>query len=252
MTPAAGTTRHAPPVWRVTTARRARSARPALAVGAFLGALVVLTVGIALGRASTGGDGQSPPPTSGQQQGVARSRHTTGSDRTEHGAVVAATAYLGALSTRAYITDPVARADIIQAIVVPVDRDRLATQAAGATGTAGAGSPLAAAFGPPRSSAWRLAPAGYRLDTFTTDRAVVEIWAVQVTAGTGPVHVPATATWTTTRLPLLWTQAGWKLDLGAATVVAGPTPGMGPMAQSSDLEVIAADGRFEEYRHDPR
>jgi hypothetical protein len=73
-----------------------------------------------------------------------------------------------------------------------------------------------------------------------------------VTAGTGTVDVPATATWTTTRLPLLWTQAGWKLDLAAATVAPGPTPGMGPMAQSSDLEVIAADGQFEEYRHDPR
>jgi hypothetical protein len=251
MTPAAGTTRPAPPVWRVTTARRAHSARPALAVGASLGALVLLTVGITLGRASGGGHAASPKSEFGQQ-GVERPGRTTGSDRTEHGAVAAATAYLAALSTRAYITDPIARADTIRAIVVPADRDRLATQAADATGAAGSGSALAAAFGPPRSSAWRLAPAGYRLDTFTTDRAVVEIWAVQVTAGTGTVDVPATATWTTTRLPLLWTQAGWKLDLAAATVAPGPTPGMGPMAQSSDLEVIAADGQFEEYRHDPR
>ena len=251
MTPAAGTTRTAPPVWRVTTARRARSARPALAVGASLAALVLLTVGIALGRASAGGDTSSPPPASGRQS-VEQPGRTTGSDRTEHGAVTAATAYLAALSTRAYITDPIARADTIRAIVVPADRDRLATQAASATGPAGAGSPLAAAFGPARSSVWRLAPAGYRLDTFTTDRAVVEIWAVQVTAGTGTVDVPATATWTTTRLPLLWTEDGWRLDLVAASTTPGPTPGMGPMAQSSDLEVIAADGQFEEYRHDPR
>lgn len=251
MTPAAGTTRTAPPVWRVTTAHRARSARPALAVGASLAALVLLTVGIALGRASAGGDAQSPPPASSQQE-TERPGRTTGRDRTGHGAVTAATDYLAALTTRAYITDPGARADTIRAIVVPADRDRLATQAEEATGTAGAGNPLAAAFGPRRSTVWRLTPAGYRLDTFTTDRAVVEIWAVQVTAGAGTIDVPATATWTTTRLPLLWTEAGWKLDLAVATTTPGPTPGMGPMAQSSDLEVIAADGQFEEYRHDPR
>jgi len=207
---------------------------------------VLLTLGIALGRGSEGG--RAPAPAHAQYDNQPAGR-TAGSDRTTTGAVTAATADLTQLTSRAYVSDPAVRAETIRAIGLPADRDRLATRAADPTRPGAPGDPLAAAFAPPDGSAWRLTPIGYRLDSFTINRAVVEIWAVQVTAGAGTVDVPASATWTTTRLPLVWAEGAWRLDLAAATTTPGPTPGAGPVAQSPDLDVIAADRRFEVYGH---
>lgn len=256
MTPAAGTTRPAPPVWRVTTARRSRSARPALAVCAALTALALVTLGIALGRASVG-DGPTPPVPRSAGDGDERNAGTRMGQHTERGAVAAATDYLAVLSSRGFIADPAVRTDAIRAIVVPADRDRLAAQGAGTGDTARSdgdvpAGAIGAAFGPANSTAWRTTPLGWRFDSFSSERAVVEVWAVQVSAGAGQVDVPAAATWTTTRLPLQWVEGDWKLDLAAAATIPGPTPGLGQLAQSPDLEVIAADGQFQEYRHVPQ
>jgi hypothetical protein len=253
MAPTTGATRSDQSVWRVTTARRSRSARPALALCAALAALALGTLGIVLGRASAAGDPAPPvpPSISGDDE---QDSGTSGGQRTEEGAVAAATDYLAVLSSRGFIADPAVRTDALMAIVVPADRDRLAAQAADTRDTAGSRGDvptgaIGAAFGPAHSTAWRTAPLGWRIDTFTTERAVVEVWSVQVSAGAGQVDVPAAATWTTTRMPLQWAEGAWKLDLADAVTTAGPTPGMGPLAQSPDLEVIAADGQFEEYRH---
>ena len=169
--------------------------------------------------------------------------------------MAAATDYLALLSARGFITDPAVRADTIRAIALPADRDQLAAQADGSGGPTGStdsdvpAGAIGAAFGPASSTAWRTTPVGWRIDTFTAERAVVEVWSVQVSAAAGAVDVPATATWTTTRMPLLWAEGAWKLDLAHAATTPGPTPGMGPLAQSPDLEVIAADRQFQEYRH---
>jgi len=243
----ATTTKTDPALYRVTTARPARSRRPAVAVLAVLAGLALLTLGIALGRGSVDQPGASPSEREARDD--LPSVRTEGDDRTERGAVTAATGFLHALTNRRFVTDPAVRAATIRHIVIPADRNRLAAQSGERSRPAGAGDPLAAAFAPEDGSVWRLAPIGYRIDDFTGDTAVVEVWAVQVTAGTGSADVPAAATWTTTRLPLQWTAAGWKLDLTRATTTPGPTPGAGPAAQSPDLDVVAADGRFTEYRH---
>lgn len=248
MAPAATTTRDQS-VWHVTTARRARSRRPALAVVAGLCALALLTVGIALGRGSV--EDPAPVPAISPHADDHHAR-TADAGRTETGAVATATNFLTTLTSRPYVSDPIFRAETLRAIALPDDRDRLADRARDAARPGAPGDPLGAAFAPPDISAWRFVPLGYRIDAFTGGRAVVEIWAVQVTAGAGTVDVPATATWTTTRLPLVWAESAWKLDVARASTEPGPTPGAGPAAQSADLDVIAADQRFEEYRHDVR
>jgi hypothetical protein len=253
MPPTTSATRSDPSVWRVTAARRTRSARPAIAVCAALAALVLLTFGIALGRASVGDDPTppSPPSVPSGQRGAAANG---ASQHTESGAVASATDYLAVLFSRGFITNPAVRADAIRAIAVPADRSRLAAQAGERSRTDSTdgdvpGGTIGAAFGPVNSTAWRTTPVGWRLDTFTAERAVVEVWSVQISAGAGQVDVPAASSWTTTVMPLVWAEGAWKLDLSAATTTPGPTPGLGPFAQSPDLEVIAADGQFKEYRH---
>jgi hypothetical protein len=239
--------------------RRRPSGRGAGIVAAVVAALLLVTVGIVLGRASV--PDSSPriggtPSRDAAETAVGPQNVIDGvgiawrQDR--DGAIAAATAYLVGINSRAYVADATKRRRILTAIAVPDQRAALAQRAGTVVRPEAAGDPFAAAFALPKSSAWRLVPLGYRVVSHEKDAAVISIWAVQVAAGVGGANVPATARWSTTTLPLRWAEDDWKLDLTLAHSVQGPSPGLSPGPQSSDLDVIAVDGSYEEYAHGAR
>jgi hypothetical protein len=231
--------------------------RTAAVAVAVVAALLLITLGIALGRASVAprplDNGGTAPPS----HGFIGPRATVdgvgvGWERSADGAVAAATAYLVGINGRSYVADAEKRRRILTAIAVPDRREALAGRAGAIVRPQAPGDPFAAAFAAKQTSAWRLVPLGYRLESYDEHATVVSVWAVQVTAGVGSANVPATARWSTTTLPLRWAENDWKLDLAAARGAPGPSPGAAPGAQSSDLDVIAVDGSFAEYAHAAR
>jgi len=234
-----------------------RSPRRSAAVAAIIvAALLLIALGIALGRASVlhrpPDSGASPPRNDsvGPRAGV--DGVGVGWQRSVDGAVAAATEYLVGINSRAYVANAPKRRRIVTAIAVPDQRTALSGQAGEVVRPEAPGEPFAAAFAAPKASAWRLVPLGYRVESYEDNAAVISVWSVQVTAGVGSANVPATARWSTTTLPLRWAENDWKLDFPAARSTPGPSPGIAPGAQSSDLDVIATDGSFEEYTHAAR
>ncbi len=227
--------------------------RWAAVAASLLVVLFVLAAGIALGRASIGR--QPTPPSTGNHSGTAAGEVPRGYvdgvgvgwPRSRAGAVAAATGYLSGVSSRAYFGDRSVRGRIVRAIVAP---DQVGTVLAQPRGSdPGERGPYAAALAAPRSSAWRYVPVGYRVESYSGDRAGVQVWAVQVTAAVGSAAVPATAVWGTTTVPLVWAGGDWKLDVAGMRGHAGPTPASNLDVLSSDLDVVAADRAFAGYGH---
>jgi hypothetical protein len=244
---------------RATAAQRpGRSRKPLAAVAvAVVAALLLITLGIALGRASVSprpldNGGTAPPSRDFIGPRATVDGVGVGWKRSADGAVAAATAYLVGINGRSYVADAAKRRRIVTAIAVPDQREALAGRAGAIVRPRAPGDPFAAAFAAKQMSAWRLVPLGYRVESYDEHAAVVSVWAVQVSAGVGSANVPATARWSTTTLPLRWAENDWKLDVAAARSAAGPSPGAAPGAQSSDLDVIAVDGSFAEYAHAAR
>lgn len=232
--------------------------RGVIVVALLIGALLLITLGMALGRASVphrlpDSPDAAPPATpvgpgpKANVDGVG-----IGWQRSTDGAIAAATVYLVGINGRGYVAVAPTRRRIILAIADPDQRAELATKADEVVRPEAPGEPFAAAFAEPKASAWRLVPLGYRVESYADDSAVISVWAVQITAGVGSANAPATARWSTTTLPLRWVEDDWKLDVAAARSVPGPSPATALGSQSGDLEVIATDSSFEEYAHASR
>lgn len=218
--------------------------RLAVAAAAAVVAVLLVAIGAVLGR----GSAEQPTLGAAPQEaaaGVPEIR-PPGPGRTREGAVAAATAYLLRITSRGYVTDPAERRRTVRDIAIPSARDDL-LQRLGDRAAPPPGDPFAAAYAPPRSSAWRTVPVGHRVVAFTGGSAVVEIWNVQLAAGPGSAAVPAIATWAVATMPLVWVDGGWRLDFDRARSVPGPTPATAAGTLSSDLEVAAADTRFARY-----
>ncbi|GAB3589346.1 hypothetical protein GCM10027446_01440 [Angustibacter peucedani] len=160
-------------------------------------------------------------------------------------AVEAALNALSGLTSRDFVVDAAARARIIAAVATREDA-AAATRSGQPSGEGGGSGPMAAAFAPESVSAWRLVPVGVRTVGCSDTECTVAVWSVQLSASTGEPAAPARATWATTSLPMVWTDAaGWRLRLSELTTSAGPTPGLpSSSAQSSDLDVVAAGRQF--------
>lgn len=188
-------------------------------------AVLLFVVGLALGRDSTPAPEPDPhpqpapdepdTPTENPQPEV-EAGVPTGHPRTRRGAVTAAATYLQALGEAAPRSRRLER--LAAAIALPQAVEAVARQRRlpADLATAGAGRALVS----------RVVPAGFRLDRFSRDEAVVAVWAIAVV--TGPEELaalpdaPLRQSWGTARVVLRWTEGRWRL--AALEDRSGPAP----------------------------
>lgn len=214
-----------------------------------LAALLLLAVGVAIGRRTTGSERpEARPavtitlpatPSRQSESETPRDSRPRGYARTPEGAVAAATAYVDALGGPA-ILDPAAVRRTLSAIASSASRDGLvrayasaARQARESLGVRTPSDPLLVL---------RTTPLGYRIDGFHREAATVSIWRVGI-VGSGRTVEPRQS-WRTETVSLTWEDGTWKLD--AVRSSPGPTP---PLAgkTTTPAELFAAVQRFTEF-----
>ena len=92
----------------------------------------------------------------------------------------------------------------------------------------------------------RAAPLGYRVASYSDDRATIEVWDVGV-LGSGAGLDPA-ASWRTDRVDLVWEDGTWKATaFGSAP---GPTPALAaPGGVTPPGDVFSTVPGFAPYAH---
>jgi hypothetical protein len=206
------------------------------------GVLVGVVIGaIAGGGATTSGPAPDDPgPASvtgdGAPQGFAHTRS---------GAVAAAAAYADAFGA-AQIVDEERLAHLIDAIATPELAGRLRAQTAAMQRSPGIRR-LQAATSKGGVFAQET-PLGYRVVSYQSPRAVVDLWVVSVLAGG---RVQPQARFARSRETLAWNGEDWKLA-ALAKPISGPTPGIErKSATNSSRSFIGSLRRYEELRSGP-
>lgn len=156
-----------------------------------------------------------------------------GYERTEEGAVLAATAF----------------ARVMSAASADVDRYRSAMETLAAASWRNRAQELAAngsefvrdRYGVESSIVF--VPIRYRVAEYSADRATIEIWGV--TLATGPKVNGMEESWVTGTIQLTWT-GDWRVAGGRSET--GPTPELLEAEQSLPFSVL---DRFEEYSGAP-
>lgn len=93
---------------------------------------------------------------------------------------------------------------------------------------------------------WRTVPAGWRLEEFSRERAVVEVWGTGVVIAHGlPLTQPG---WRTTTVELVWERGGWRLQ--GFDSESGPAP---PAVGGTATAAVQARliNTFRPFRHSP-
>lgn len=205
---------------------------------------LLLAIGIAIGTRVGSSDGRAPAPATvaGSDEATpAPSDERAGAgDRTHAGAVVAATAYVGALDGSAILDaerlhrtlTAVASADALPGLIQAYEQAASLTRERLGVGTA-----------PEPIVIVRAAPVGYRVDEFTRDTATVSIWRVGI-VGSGATMEPRQA-WRTETVTLVWERAEWKVASFRST--PGPTPPLGPSAVVPAADLFTSIPQFEEF-----
>lgn len=180
------------------------------------GVLVVRTSSTPAGSA---GD-QTPPIEDGPSVPTAASaavRPSAGSDGDERGAVSTALELAAAAQDWLYLSDDDLEV-AVRAVAVPASADRLVEETVAEVGFA-----RDALARSPGRVWWVVRPLAWRVDTFTSGRAQVSVWAVSVLSA-ADVAMPQ-SDWTTTVFDLEWDGSRWRLV--AAFDTPGPTPQIG-------------------------
>ena len=218
-----------------------------------LAALLLLAVGMTVGRRTAGSNQTSGPPaatvtvtapavTRRQTNGGKPPRPGRAYARTSEGAAAAATGYLSALSGP-ILLDPDAVSHTLAGIVSEASRDELvrayrtaAVRARGQLGVASSSDP---------SLVLRAAEVGYRVDGFQRGAATVSLWRVGIVGG--PSTVEPQQSWRTETVSLIWEDGTWKID--AVRSSPGPTP---PLAgvPTGYSELATAIPTFAEFTHE--
>jgi hypothetical protein len=219
-----------------------------------LAALLLVAVGMTVGRRTAGSDRATAPPTATVTVIAPAETHRQANRgklprlraepyaRTSEGAAAAATAYLSALSGPVLL-DPDAVGRTLTRIVSAASRDGLvsayraaAVRARGQLGVASASDP---------SLVLRAAAVGYRVDGFQRSAATVSLWRVGIVGG--PATVEPHQSWRTETVSLIWEDGTWKID--AVRSSPGPTP---PLAgvPTGYAELTAAIPTFAEFTRD--
>lgn len=214
-----------------------------------LAALLLLAVGVAIGRRTTESlppearpavtvTLPAPPAASRQSESQPPNRRSSAHARTPDGAVAAASKYLDALSGPAILDSTTVRTTLTE-IASSGSREGLIRAYAAAAEQArahlgvGAGAPVL----------FRTTPVGYRVDGFHRNAATVSIWRVGIVASGGTVEPQQS--WRTETVALVWERGAWKVD--AVRSLPGPTPPLAGRATPS-TELLPAVQRFREFR----
>jgi hypothetical protein len=191
---------------------------------AALAAAVLLIVGMALGRASSGAE-VSPSPSPETSIGGAV-------DPAETAVVALAGQWLSAVDTRDELLDQEHVQETVARLVSTTARPDIATQLAQAAVQLRAGADVPA-------PTVRSAPLGYRIISLSSTRAVISTWEVVTRGGAG---VPPSVLWARTELTLVQ-EDGWKIG-GSVVRVDQPRN-----LNASDLSVL--DERFRAFAYVP-
>ena len=212
-----------------------------------VGALALFVLGLLVGAALFGGDGETTqtttdaPIASAGEPGPRRvvKGVPVGYARTEAGAVAAATAYVTALSGEALLDERRIRTvlEVIAARDVLSELARAYQQGARLTrerlGIGGAAQPTVV---------FRESALGYRVDRFSADEATISIWTIGVAGSSAAA--PPQQSWSTTEVRLRWAR-DWKVE--GLRSRSGPTPSLAG-AVSPGSQLFKEISEFEVYR----
>jgi hypothetical protein len=196
-----------------------------------------LLVGGLIGRASAD-TGNASKPKPGQITGQALDPRAY--PRTKSGAVTAAQAYNDAFFRAALMPDD--QRTVVETISSDAMRAQIVNEETEAAQAA------ATIFDLPKERAkvvGRMTPIGYRVVSFSTDSARVEIWTLMLLGNPGVGHgIPPQ--FRTATVDLTWEREAWRLT-GTPQGKDGPAP----VADNPDAgnDVVAAVKDFQEYSH---
>lgn len=220
-----------------------RTRRGPLLAGAGLIALVVLALGVWLGRATAPGDKTTRAPSESVGPGPAEvvKGVPVGYARTRDGAVAAAANYTAVLGSKQNMS-PAFGAEAYRAFALPDVVDDLTDRAERFSESVDDAAALAANS----AIALRAAPLGYRIDDYSSDAATITVWAVAM--GVGTHEFPLSTSWGTEQLTLRWTDGDWKV----AGIVGGDGPEpVGSTATVAEPDAAVRINAFEPFVYQP-
>jgi hypothetical protein len=198
-------------------------------------------------KAATSGDGATAPtgtqPVTTTQNGIA-----TGFPHTSEGAQSAAVNYADALGSSDMYASAKRHA-IVTTVTTPSStahlQSTLDTQYAQLNKTLGLHDGVAPAG---LTFVSRPLPVGAKLDSYSSDKATVEVWSDQLggLAGTGSTK-PVTEYWYTLTMQMQWSGNDWTID--SYTSVDGPAPISGNQQASTAQSLSAAVNQFGGLRY---
>ncbi|MGE3235379.1 MAG: hypothetical protein AB7O78_16860 [Thermoleophilia bacterium] len=197
-------------------------------------AVLLLAVGLAVGRWTAGTDGTAArdlAPASVPPAPLTRPAAGAG-ERSRSGAVAAAASAMTALARPELLFDPARRRVVAGRVAEPAyagelaalfDRgyDHIAHELGGSA---------------PSRVLLRLVPLGHRVESFSPARARVAVWQVLLIGAPGGQVV---ASWSTSRADLVWTRGGWRVA-GFTSDEPGPGPTVTNAATATPPEVFLA------------
>lgn len=220
--------------------------RPMITV---IAAIVLLGVGVLIGRSITPDPAEvadvpaTEQPVAAQNGGPTRIEAgvPVGYPRTEDGAVAAATQYVAGIDAKRLFDDD-ARAEAVEVLAAEDARAdvtaqiepgiELALQGLGLDGETVANDP---------SVVVRSLPAGYSVESYSDDEAVIDVWTTVIFFAEG--RQALSGLWSTERVNLRWERDDWRLTGFSSR--EGPTPPSTPTGGASGI--AQRINAFDEY-----
>ena len=259
-------------LYRLPQQRRAGAAGMPSMLAMVLLAVVLFLGGLLVGRATTPTVAGAPPaapattaatpaaaaPPQAQAGEAATSRvgpsqvvHgvPVGYQHSEQGAVAAAANYAKVLASE-LILDKASRRKAIDTLAAPETRagQQRAFDRAVPSLAKGLGVTDGSADG---TVLLRAVPVGWRLESYTGDRATVAIWVTSVLGSLGgpPGGVPVQEGWGTTTVQLRWVGGDWKQL--QSTTKEGPAPVADAATPTAASQLVPEAQEFKEFTYAP-
>lgn len=189
--------------------------------------LIALLVGWLFGRSGSEEDGSPSTVEESVEPGT--------SDRTEYGAVAAATEFARAMGSPS--SDPLEFRQVMSDLAAPGWKQRALELADNVLAF------VEERYGKGGSASFH--PIRFRVGSYAEDEATVEIWGVIL--GAGPKLAGTEESWVTATLQLVWLEDEWKVQGQSSR--GGPVPE--PLRTGGEAAVPSAVESFKEYEHAP-